>query len=89
MENTNNLEFIKYDTVTEKVIIVFGDLATGIRREEFTLWAYKAMLENPNDTSYTPRVKKIIKALEDRGGMVWLKKQIENHIRKQIVDPEV
>ena len=84
----SNLEFVDYDAVTEKVIVVFGDLTTGIKREELTIWAYKALLDNPNDPSYTARSKKIVKSIEDRGGMDWLQKQIESHMRKQILNPE-
>ena len=88
LSQNNNLEFVDYDPVTEKVIVVFGDLTTGVRREELTIWAYKSIAENPNDPSYTDRTKKIVKSIEGRGGMDWLKKQIEAHIRKQILNPE-
>jgi len=88
MAPTSNIEFVDYDSVTEKVIVIFNDLSTGIKREELTVWAYKSMIENPNDPSYSERSRKITKAIEQKGGMDWLRSQIESHLRKQIHNTE-
>jgi len=78
------ITFIKYDQVVERVAIGVDDGKNGFRRMDFTMEAIEDIIEK-NDPSYSNLFKQIRLAINDRGGMIWINKEIAKY-QKAVVE---